>query len=248
MSQPAPGTPCFRVGFVAGVMPDKWARTWREREPRQPLDMFPLDDADPVALLRDGDADMCFVRLPVDRDALHAITLYDEVPVVVVPLDHPVTAYDEVSLADLAGEQLVTDPAQVPGWEALDSPPRLDWPEMTLKDAVEVVASGTGIVIVPMSLARLHHRKDVVHRPVSDGPVSSVALVWLRDGEDDPRVETFVGIVRGRRAQSSRGSTGRAVPDPKKPPTPVVSKATPSRGRRRPSPRTTRAARPRRAR
>jgi hypothetical protein len=62
-----------------------------------------------------------------------------------------------------------------------------------------------GIVIVPMSVARLHHRKDVVHRRVSDVPESQVGLAWRRD-LDDELVETFVGVVRGRSANSSRGN------------------------------------------
>jgi hypothetical protein len=54
-----------------------------------------------------------------------------------------------------------------------------------------------------MSLARMHHRKDVDHRRLVDGPTSGVALVWLRD-RTTPDVDAFVGIVRGRTANSSR--------------------------------------------
>ena len=193
----------FRIAFVPGVTPDKWARIWRERE-SAPLELTLVDDAEQLAVLHDGRADMSLVRLPVDREGLHLIALYDERPVVVVPQDHPVAAYDEVVLADLSGEQLVTDPADVPGWAELGAPERLPWPPMGPRETVEVVASGTGIAIMPMSLARLHHRKDVTHRQVTDGPVSSVGLAWLREADDD-RCQAFVGIVRGRTANSSRG-------------------------------------------
>ena len=88
---------------------------------------------------------MCLARLPVDRDRFHCIPLYDEVPVVVVPLEHLVTAADEVTLSDLADEQLVLPHAS--GWTP--DAPQLDFPEMDAKDAIEVVASGTGVVIVP---------------------------------------------------------------------------------------------------
>jgi hypothetical protein len=54
-----------------------------------------------------------------------------------------------------------------------------------------------------MSLARLHARKDVAARPLRDGPVSTVALAWRRDA-DDERTQTLAGIVRGRTARSSR--------------------------------------------
>ena len=188
----------FRVGFVTGATPDKWARTWRERR-RDPLDLVPVDQPEQEAGLRDGSLDMCLVRLPIDRDGLHCIPLYDEVPVVVVPKDHVVTVVDEVSLSDLADEQLVLPHES--GWTP--GVPQLDFPPMSVPDAVEVVASGSGVLIVPMSVARLHHRKDVTHRPVTDLPTTKVGLAWRVDNEDE-RVQSFIGIVRGRTERSSR--------------------------------------------
>ncbi|GAB2862362.1 hypothetical protein GCM10027026_10360 [Myroides odoratimimus subsp. xuanwuensis] len=154
--------------------------------------------------MRDGSLDMCLVRLPVDRDGLHLIPLYREQPVVVVGKEHVVSAFDEVALADLADEQLVQPPDEVEGWSEVARAQRLDWPPMSIKDAIEVVASGTGIVVVPMSVARLHQRKDVVHVPVSGVPETQIGLAWLVDNEDD-RVQEFIGIVRGRTERSSRG-------------------------------------------
>ena len=84
----------FRVGFATGVMPDKWARAWAERMPRRTLDLVPLQGRDGVAMVRSGELHMCLVRLPVDREGLHLIPLYDEQPVVVVAKEHPVAAYD----------------------------------------------------------------------------------------------------------------------------------------------------------
>jgi hypothetical protein len=54
-----------------------------------------------------------------------------------------------------------------------------------------------------MSLARLHHRKDVEYRPLADVPGSPVVLAWLRE-RDAEDVQAFVGITRGRTARSSR--------------------------------------------
>ena len=61
-------------------------------------------------------------------------------------------------------------------------------------------------MIVPMSLARLHHRKDAEYRPLVDGPTSTVALAWptAADGANGPLVDAFIGIVRGRTTNSSR--------------------------------------------
>jgi len=176
----------FRVGFAPGVTPDKWARAWAERMPRRPLELVPLDEhADPVALLGSGDLDMALVRLPVDTEGLHLIPLYDEQPVVMVSREHPVAAYDEIDVADLAEEHRLPDPGT------------------STREAVAGVADDAGVLVVPMSVARLHHRRDVVHVPVSGVPTTTVGLAWRRDLDDD-RAQTFVGVVRGRTVNSSR--------------------------------------------
>lgn len=194
----------LRVAFVPGVTPDKWARVWRERNPRLPLDLIPIEEVEQRAVLDDGRADLSLARLPVDLDrpsALHCVRLYDEQPVVVAGAEHFVAAAEpDIAIApdDLADEQLVLPHAG--GWAP--AAPQLSWPAMTVKDAVEVVAGGTGVVIVPLSVARLHHRKDVVHRPV-DLPATTIALLWLRSADSDVH-QDFVGVTRGRRASSSR--------------------------------------------
>ncbi|MDR6176130.1 DNA-binding transcriptional LysR family regulator [Nocardioides zeae] len=194
----------FRLAFVTGATPDKWAARWRERHPKDRLELVPVEQADQERVVREGDVDMCLARLPVDTTGLLVVRLYDEAQVVVVDREHVVSAVDEVELADLADEQLVTDPARVPGWDGVTRVERLDWPAMTDRDAVEVAASGAGVAVLPESVARVLHRKDAVHRPVVDLPPTTVALVWLAERDDDATQE-MVGITRGRTARSSRG-------------------------------------------
>lgn len=189
----------FDVGFVTGATPDKWARTWRERYARDPLELVPVTEDEQEAGIRDGRLDMALVRLPIDRDGLHCIPLYDELPVAVMGVEHLLTLTEEVTLADLADEQLVLPHRS--GWTP--EAEQLAWPAMTVADAVEVVASGTGVLIVPMSIARLHHRKDVTYRVVTDLEPTKVGLAWRIDN-DDPWVQRFIGIVRGRTERSSR--------------------------------------------
>jgi len=173
----------FRVGFVEGAMPDKWARTWRQRR-RDPIELVPMGQAEQEAGIRGGELDMAFVRLPIDRDGLHCIPLYDEVAVAVAASDHYLAAAEEVVHADIAEDEV-------------------DWSAIPAKDAVAVVANGGGVAVMPMSLARLHHRKDAIYRPVTDLPPTTVGLAWLVDN-DDPRAQIFIGIVRGRTERSSR--------------------------------------------
>ncbi len=183
-----------------------------------------MDVSEQESSLLWGRIDAAFVRLPVDRTRFHCIPLYDEVPVVVVAKEHPVAAYDEIELVELADEQLIH--GEVPGWEDLSTAERLAFPEMSVKEAIEVVASGTGIVIVPLSVARLHHRKDVEHRPVLGLDPTRIGLAW-RLGDEDPRIQTFIGIVRGRTDNSSRAQA--QAPERKKP---AAKKATEKQARR----------------
>ena len=189
----------LRIGFVTGATPDKWARNWRDQR-REPLELVPVTEADQLDGIRDGSLDMALVRLPVDKDGLHCVRLYDEVQVAAASREHMIAATDdEVSLADLVDEQLVRPHAS--GWRP--EAEQLDWPPMTEQEAIETVAAGTGVVILPMSVARLHQRKDVVTRVVSDLEPTSIALVW-RIERDDEVTQTFVGVTKGRTARSSR--------------------------------------------
>ncbi|MFI2642419.1 LysR substrate-binding domain-containing protein [Streptomyces sp. NPDC018610] len=196
-------SPTFRLAYVPGVTPAKWVRTWNERLPDVPLDLVQVPAADAPATLRDGAADAGLVRLPVDRTFFSAIPLYTEATVVVVPKDHLLTAADEVSLGDLAEEVVLHPLDDVLGWERPPGEPAFERPATT-EDAVELVAAGVGVLVVPQSLARLHHRRDLTYRPVVDAPQSGVALTWPEEATTD-MVEDFIGIVRGRTVNSTRG-------------------------------------------
>ncbi len=191
----------FRLGVVPGATPGKWIDAWKQRMPRVPLELVPIEARATHAALKDLDA--ALVRLPLLDPTLHIITLYDEIPVVVAAADSHLMAVDELSTTDLAGEVVIglTDDAL----DALELPGTLParFAPLPTSEAIATAASGVGIVVVPMSLARLHRRKDADHRPLVDGPHSTVALVWPRE-RTTPDVDTFVGIVRGRTANSSR--------------------------------------------
>jgi DNA-binding transcriptional LysR family regulator len=189
----------LRVGFVTGTTPDKWARAWREQR-RGTLTLVPLTEEEQEDAVRRGEVDMALVRLPVAAEDLHVVRLYDETAVVVAAREHFVAAGETVSLDDLTDEQLVRPHRS--GWQPAAA--QLTWPPMTEEEAIATVAAGTGVVIVPRSVARLHHRKDVVQRELTDVPPTTVALVWLRERDDD-LTQAFVGVVRGRTARSSRG-------------------------------------------
>lgn len=203
---------------MPGSTPAKWARVWQQRHRGTPLHLVPVAAAAAEDALLAGHLDAALLRPPVDRDRLHAIPLYEEVPVVLLSRDHVLAAlepHEEVTQADLVEEVLLQPADDVLPWagrpgatgDAADRPgrPPIEEPSTT-EDAVALVAAGVGVAVVPQSLARLHHRKDVMYRPLAGGPSATVALAWVIEREDD-RTEDLIGIVRGRTVNSSRGRT-----------------------------------------
>jgi DNA-binding transcriptional LysR family regulator len=129
----------------------------------------------------------------------------------VVPTDHILTAADEITAADLADEPILLPLDHVVDWADAPGAAVEHRPENT-ESATELVAAGVGVLIVPQSLARLHHRKDLTYRPIADAPSCPVALS-VPEGPQSSLVEDFIGIVRGRKPGSSRA---QAEPIPKR--------------------------------
>jgi DNA-binding transcriptional LysR family regulator len=198
---------CLTVGYVPGVTPAKWARTWAERHPKAPLQLQSVAAAEAANTLRAGTIDVALLRPPVDTSGLAVIPLYEETTVVVVPADHLLSAADEVTAADLDGEPILIPLDDVVAWTGTGAP--VEHRPETTREATELVAAGTGALIVPQSLARLHHRKDLTYRPIADAPACPVVLA-VPTGQQSALVEEFIGIVRGRKASSSRGQTEAA--------------------------------------
>ena len=156
-----------------------------------------------------------------DGEMYHSIRLYEELPVVILPVDHVLTVLDEVPVEELAEEFLLQPASDIPAYEEVsrawrESAGRIVPEGLTDKETIELVAAGVGLYIVPMSIARFYHRKDLTYRPVAGLDTYPVHLVWPRAPKGEPRSEEleallqdFIGIVRGRTATSERGSETR---------------------------------------
>ena len=156
-----------------------------------------------------------------DGEKYHSIRLYEELPVVILPVDHVLTVLDEVPVEELAEEFLLQPASDIPAYEEVsrawrESAGRIVPEDLTDKETIELVAAGVGLYIVPMSIARFYHRKDLTYRPVAGLDTYPVHLVWPRAPKGEPRSEEleallqdFIGIVRGRTATSERGSETR---------------------------------------
>ena len=193
--------PRLRVGYVPGVQPDKWLTRWRERNPDVPVTARRLGNPQ-SALATSADCDgvdVIFLREPDDapRSAppgLLRVPLYTETMAVLAEKNHELGAFDSVSAADLEGERWL---------EPVD--PITASPD-EVSAAVDLVAAGVGLLVLPLPYARALSRRDVVARPIEGVPATRMGIAWSPSRENDELIDEFVGIVRGRTAGSSRGA------------------------------------------
>lgn len=178
----------MRLTYVEGASPDKWLRVWRERHPDDPMLASRVAEGEQFVALDAGEAELAIVRVANDADVLEAksrgfaVELYRERSVVVLPREHPFADAESLAREDVA--EFERTPVQ-----------------SAIEDTLALTAAGVGVVVAPMSIARLFHRRDLVPVELSDGPEWPVLLVWRVDSD---AVQDFVGITRGRGSRSSR--------------------------------------------
>ena len=179
--------------------------TWKERY-RQGIEVLPVAADGVEDALLTGRGDVAFVRLPLVQDSLAAIPLWTEESVLLVSRENELSLLEEVMPEHLQGETLITPLDDVLRWAEAPGSAFGGLPPAGAEEGVELVAAEAGVMLVPASIARAHTRRDVVAVPATGTPTSRVALAWVPvDHEAPAAVADFIGIVRGRTANSSRG-------------------------------------------
>ncbi|OON81642.1 LysR family transcriptional regulator [Streptomyces tsukubensis] len=152
------------VAFSPGLHVSDAIRAFTLRHPHVETDVVPARWWEPDAPIRDGRAQVGYLRRPFDDSGLHTIPIGHEPRVACMPATHPLSDRGELTSADLADEV------------RLDTPTRR---ASSLEEKFERIASGHGIVLVPLSVARSYSRPDLAHLPVTDVPELETCLVTL---------------------------------------------------------------------
>lgn len=174
----------FTVGFMPGLIVTGPVRALSAAHPELTVDVVRTGWDDQVEVIRDGRADVSFVRLPVDQTGLKVLPLFSEPRVAVLPSDHRLAGKESFSISDLAEEHLLQDPDAVPEWrdiarELRARGGRRQPPTMrTVEEKLEHVAAGEGIIVLPESAATFYRRPDVTYATISDIGPNHVSLAW----------------------------------------------------------------------
>ncbi|MET7375103.1 LysR family transcriptional regulator [Micromonospora arida] len=214
----AHGRPTFTIAFMPGLLVTAEARAIGQRHPDLAVNVVRTSWDDQADIVREGRADVSYVRLPVNQRGLCLRPLFTEPRVVVLPTDHRLAGKESVDLAELVEERLLQDPDAVPEWRDLpnrptDPDPR-PRPELnSVEEKLEHVAAYAGMVILPLSTATFYTRPDVSHVPVADLGPNQVCLAWAEDNRS-PLVHEFVEIAARQTPQPDdrrQGGSGGAA-------------------------------------
>jgi DNA-binding transcriptional LysR family regulator len=179
----ARGPGSFTIGFMPGLIVTEAVRALAGRHPQLIVNVLRTGWDDQTDVIRDGRADVSYIRLPADQSGLQVQALLAEPRVAVLPVGHRLAGKDTISIADLADEHLLQDPGAVPEWRDIAIEMRTRRPRdapvfRTVEEKLEHVAAGHGIVLLPLSTAVFYTRPGVAYSHVSDIPPNQVCLAW----------------------------------------------------------------------
>ncbi|WP_433854554.1 LysR family transcriptional regulator [Streptomyces kronopolitis] len=190
------------VAFSPGLHVSDAIRTFTARHPEVEIDVFPLRWWEQDAPLRDGRAHVGYLRRPFDDAGLRTVPIGHETKVACLPVTHPLAGRPTLTSADLDGEPI------------LDVRTRRT---SSLEEKFELIASGQGLALVPVSVAGSYSRPDLVYLPVTDAPPVGTCLAAPESGTAGP-VQDFLAIatatLRRNAGDEERAEAGAAVPAP----------------------------------
>jgi DNA-binding transcriptional LysR family regulator len=190
----------FTVGFAPGLIVTGPVRTLRERHPELTVDVVRTGWDPRVEVVRNGQADVSYARLPIDQRGLSTRPVLSEPRVAVLPIQHRLAGKDRIDIADLADEHLLQDPDAVPEWRDIATELRRPGRRPTepvyrsVEEKLEHVAAGHGVAVLPLSTATFYTRPDVCHVSVSDIGPSQVCLVW-DSARRSPLIHEFAALA-----------------------------------------------------
>lgn len=157
----------------------------------------------------DGDVDLGLVAYPETRSGVVSVPFFEDELVAICNPDHPLTAKDEVCLADLDGTAFVAFEAEIPTRKAIDAVLQEHSVRVEVRmqcDNIEIlkkmVEVGLGISLVPLLAVRQEARTGALHvMRIADHAVRRPLAIIHRRGKNLSRPQqAFVDLLTGEGA------------------------------------------------
>ncbi len=206
---------CATLPFAAHWMPPLIAE-YRARYPGIRVELFDLQPARCVELVRDRQADFAILSAPGPLAGLQSRVLFDETFILVCPIDHRLAARKRLLLRDLAGVDLIRYARTGGIGRYLDQEMR----GVELNDVMEaeqlptvagLVSAGLGVSVVPAVSAPFFDPDKVAAIPITEpGLGRPIHLVWQASRVLGAAEQTFVDMMEA-------SMDGRGRPPVRKP-------------------------------
>jgi DNA-binding transcriptional LysR family regulator len=167
------------VAFASGLRVADALVAFTAKYPEVQVDLLSLNWWEQDAPLRDGRADVGFLRRPFDDKGMRTVPIGSERKVACLPLNHPLADRHELVMADLDTETIMNTQTR-----------RM----ASLEEKFELIASGHDIALVPETVAASYPRPDLVCLPIADAPESETCLV-ITEGRRNARLLDFLEIA-----------------------------------------------------
>lgn len=167
------------VAFAPGLHVSEAVRAFTAAHPDVEIELLRQHWWEQEAPLRDGRADVGYLRGQFDDTGLRTVHLGSEPWVACLPVTHPLARRGTLTLADLDGEAV------------LDAHARRT---SSVEEKFELVAAGHGIALAPRSVGESYRRPDLVFRAVTDALPAEIRVAVAADRRER-RVLDFVEIA-----------------------------------------------------
>ena len=195
------------IGFTAAsgyeFLP-RLVRTLRERLANVDLVLREAVTSAQLDALASGRLDIALVRPPVRRATFRSRLVLKEPMMVALAADHPLTAHETVTLAQLEGEPVISySPFEaryfhdlvLSQFGAAGVQPAVTQYVSQIHSVLALVRIGLGLALVPEAARQLRF-EGVAYRPIR-GPgegVAQLSAVWRTDGEN-PAAERALAVL-----------------------------------------------------
>ena len=204
----------LRIGFgiasLAAGLPDLLTR-FRRHFPAVQVSMRDMPTPDQIEALEQGDIDVGFVRLPVERPDLVTVPVLEERLVAAIPQGMPYRR----GLASLRNEPFVVIARSVSAsyvdhlvrtCRAAGFSPRIVQEANELFTVLSLVRGGVGVSLVPRSANLMHVPNVRLLDTGLDEAKWKIGLAWRKADPLDPLVQNFIRLVRQPRSVVPTGA------------------------------------------
>lgn len=199
----------LRMGYEAPVMRDGLAgaiRAFRAAAPDAVLDFWEAGSREQADAVRESQADVGLVLLPVDERGLEVQALGEAPILAVVPEEHRLAGRETIALAELAEEPLLVW-ARDPAPEVYDAylrafhdagvAPRVVQEVRHAESLLGLVAAGVGIGTIHAARMQPEYPGVTYARLVEPELVIEMGVIWRRD-DTSPLLARFLCAVGAR--------------------------------------------------